>query len=195
MSVNSYKFDDRTEKEFIKDLEKGLKNEATATNIFREILLNSTVENPDVVYVGSDEEGKVSYNSDNKVANVDLFPDYLLKYKESRRIRFNFIEVKLCNPHSREAYFKVKQLEQYKEISNVVILFIMGFSTKNPKFILVEPDEILELGIEPEDVYGKQTIKAPAWRFNWLDFDPSVKRGDLLNTDYIKEFEEINFVK
>jgi hypothetical protein len=111
----------------------------------------------------------------------------LLKYKESRRIRANFIEVKVCNPHSRECYFKVKQLEQYKELDKVVILFVMGFATDNPRFILVNPEEILELDIEPVNVYGKSTIKVPTDRFNWLPFNCEYSFKRLLTRQYIRE--------
>jgi hypothetical protein len=187
MSVNNYKFDSRTKEEFIADMEKGLSAEVQSINIFRDILNNSDVENPEVIYVGSNEEGKISFDSNNEVANVDLFPDYLLKYKESRRIRANFIEVKVCNPHSRECYFKVKQLEQYRELHQVVILFVMGFATSNPKFILVRPDEILNLDIEPESVYGKKTIKVPTDMFNWLSFNRTYSFNRLLTRKYIRE--------
>lgn len=187
MSVNNYKFDSRTKEEFIADMEKGLSAEVQSINIFREILYNSDVESPDLIYVGSNEEGKISYDGNNEIANVDLFPDYLLKYKESRRIRANFIEVKVCNPHSRECYFKVKQLEQYRELHQTTILFVMGFATQNPKFILVNPDEILNIGIEPELVYGKQTIKVPTDRFNWLPFISHYRFNRLLTREYIRE--------
>jgi hypothetical protein len=187
MSVDNYKFDNRTKEEFIADMKKGLSAEVQSINIFRDILNNSDVENPDLVYVGSSEEGKISFDNNNEIANVDLFPDYLLKYKESRRIRANFIEVKVCNPHSRECYFKVKQLEQYKELDKVVILFVMGFATDNPRFILVNPEEILELDIEPVNVYGKSTIKVPTDRFNWLPFNCEYSFKRLLTRQYIRE--------
>jgi hypothetical protein len=186
MSVNSYKFDDRSKEEFIADMEKGLKAEVSAINTLRKILVNSDVENPEVVYCGSDEEGQISYNKNKEVANVDLFPDYLLKYKENRRIRSNFIEVKVCNPHSQECFFKVKQLEQYKELEKVVILFVMGFGTSNPKFVLVKPEEILGLGISPTKVYGKSTIKVPTNRLSWLPFKGDIGYEGLLKKKYIK---------
>lgn len=185
-----YKFDSRTKEEFVSDMEKGLKNEVKAINTFREILSNSTVQNHEVVYVGSDQEGEISYDRDNGIANVDLFPDYLLKYKERRRIRANFIEVKVCNPHSRECYFKVKQLEQYRDLGRVTILFVMGISTSTPKFILVTPEEILNLGIESSVVYGKETIKVPSDYFNWEPFVGDMRhRGNILSKPYIKKEE------
>jgi hypothetical protein len=187
MSVNNYKFDSRTKEQFIADMEKGLKAEVDSINTFRAILSNSSVEHPEIVYVGSDEEGKIAYDENNEVANVDLFPDYLLKYKENRRIRANFIEVKVCNPHSKEAYFKVKQLEQYKDLEKVVILFVMGFDTSTPKFVLVTPEEILNIGIRPVKVYGKYTIKVPTYLFNWEDFsEEKTDRGNILMKEYIK---------
>jgi hypothetical protein len=188
LTNNKYKFDSRNKEQFIADMEKGLKAEVSSINTFREILSNSSVENPEVVYVGSDEEGKITYSKDGDIANVDLFPDYLLKYKEDRRIRANFIEVKVCNPHSRECFFKVKQLEQYKGLDKVVILFVMGFDTSTPKFILVKPEEVLNLGIEPVYVYGKKTIKVPTDAFNWEDFSGNIEdRGNILTKKYIKE--------
>lgn len=186
MSVNNYKFDSRTKEEFIADMEKGLSAEVTSINIFRDILGNSDVENPEIIYVGSDKEGKISFDKNNEVANVDLFPDYLLKYKESRRIRANFIEVKVCNPFSKECYFKVKQLEQYKELDKVVILFVMGYSTPSPKFVLVKPQDIFSLGIEPEEVYGKSTIKVPSDMLNWLPFNGDCNFKWLMSRNYIK---------
>jgi hypothetical protein len=191
MTVNNYKFDDRTKEEFISDMEKGLKAEVKSINVFRDILHNSDVEHPEIVYCGSDEEGQISYDKDNEVANVDLFPDYLLKYKENRRIRANFVEVKVCNPHSQECFFKVKQLEQYKELEKVVILFVMGFDTASPKFILVKPEEILNLGIRPTKVYGKSTIRVPVSRFHWEEFSPHKEdRGNILTKKYIREVRE-----
>jgi hypothetical protein len=188
MAVNNYKFDSRSKEEFISDMERGLKAEVKSIETFRGILANSEVEHPEVMYVGSDEEGKISYDNDNEVSNVDLFPDYLLKYKENRRIRANFIEVKVCNPHSQEAFFKVKQLEQYKELEKVVILFVMGFDTATPKFVLVKPEEILNLGIRPTKVYGKSTIKVPVSRFHWEDFSAEkTNRGNVLTKKYIKQ--------
>jgi hypothetical protein len=187
MSLNNYKFDSRTKEEFVADMEKGLKAEVKCIQVFREILKSSTVENPDVVFVGSEEEGKIAYDGNNEVANVDLFPDYLLKYKENRRIRANFIEVKVCNPHSKECYFKVKQLEQYKDLEKVVILFVMGFDTTTPKFVLVKPEEILGLGIRPVKVYGKDTIKVPTTCLDWEDFSADKDRDNVLQKEYIKK--------
>lgn len=188
MSVNKYKFDNRTKEEFIADMEKGLKAEVDSINTFRKIINNSTVENPEIVFVGSDEEGKVSYDRDNEVANVDLFPDYLLKYKDDRRIRANFIEVKVCNPHSEECFFKVKQLKQYEELEKVLILFVMGYNTSSPKFVLVKPEDILNLGIEPTKIYGKSTIKVSTSYFNWDDFsNVDRQRGNIVKKNYIKE--------
>jgi hypothetical protein len=187
MSVNNYKFDSRTKEEFIADMEKGLSAEVTSIKIFKEILDNSDVENPEVIYVGSDEEGKITYDNNKDVANVDLFPDYLLKYKENRRIRANFIEVKVCNPHSRECYFKVKQLEQYKDLDRVVILFVMGFDTSSPKFTLVKPEDVLSLDIEPVSVYGKSTMKVPTEKLVWLPFNRTYSFNRLLSRKYIKD--------
>lgn len=186
--VDSYKFDERTKEKFIDDMTKGLKNEVVIINTFRKILDNSDIESPDIVYVGSDEEGVIIYDGSDNIANVDLFPDYLLKYKESRRIRANFIEVKVCNPHSREAYFKVKQLEQYKELEKVVILFVMGFATTTPKFALVKPEDILSLDIESEKVYGKDTIKVPASLLRWKDFSSDIKIRNIMNRRYIRRY-------
>ncbi|RPK20011.1 hypothetical protein [Paenibacillus xylanexedens] len=185
-NVNDYKFDDRTKEQFIKDLQDGLKKEVHAINIFREILKTSVVEKPEVIYVGSEEEGVVIYE-DGNVANVDIFPDYLLKYKKHRRIRCNLVEVKVCNPHSKFAYFKKKQLEQYDELDNVVILFVMGISTDSPKFILVTPNQIMNMGIEAERVYGKETYRCNVDLFNWEKFSPIQRDYSLLDKKYIKE--------
>lgn len=182
----NYKMDFRTEKEFIEDLTRGLENEAKVIQKFRNILKNSDIENPEVVFVGSEAEGTVSYDENNKVADVDVFPDYLLKYKEKRRIRFDFIEVKVCNPHSADVYFKVKQLEQYRELGNVSILFVMGFKTRYPMFVLVKPDDILNLGIKPTIVYGKETIVMNAQYFNWETLDILDRDYNLIKKDYIR---------
>lgn len=186
--VNKYKMDDRTEEEFIADMVHGLQNEVFAINRFKEILNKSNVENPEIVHVGSDIEGKICYD-EGEIANIDLFPDYLLKYKEDRKIRFKFVEVKICNPHSDYAYFKVKQLNQYKELGSVLILFVMGWETKYPLFILVSPDSILQLGIKPEMIYGKETIKVHVTDFDWEIFN-IIQEGhvDLLHKKYIKSY-------
>jgi hypothetical protein len=184
--VNKYKFDDRSKEQFIRDLKEGLAKEVQAINIFKEILKNSVIENPEVIYIGSEKEGEVIFEG-NEVANVDLFPDYLLKFKKNRRARVNFIEVKVCNPQSQFAYFKKKQLEQYSEIHDVAILFVMGISTENPKFILVTPEQILNLGIAPELIYGKETYKAHISLFNWEKFEAYDRRYSVVEKSYIKE--------
>lgn len=185
-NVDAYKFDSRSKEEFIKDMEKGLRNEVEVINTFRQILKSTPLENPEIVYTGSEEEGKIKYDGDN-IANVDLFPDYLLKYKnENHRARFNFIEVKVCNPHSRMAYFKKNQLEQFREIGSVLILFVMGVSTREPKFILVTPEQIMNMGIKPELVYGKETYKIHANLFNWEQFETKQRGYSLLNKTYIR---------
>lgn len=185
--LNKYKFDSRTEEEFVKDMKKGLHAEVCCINTFREILNKSDIESPDIVYCGSEKEGEIVYDSTNHVANVDIFPDYLLKYKVRRRIQCNFIEVKVCNPYSRECFFKVKQLEQYRDLGKVLILFVMGFQTDHPKYILVNPMSILNMGIEPTDVYGKKTIKVPTHMFNWYDFRAEENGRNPLRRRYIKE--------
>lgn len=185
-NVDAYKFDSRSKEEFIKDMEKGLKNEVDVINVFREILKHTPVENPEIVYTGSDKEGEIKYDGSN-IANVDLFPDYLLKYKNDiHRSRFNFIEVKVCNPHSRLAYFKKNQLEQFIEIGSVLILFVMGCSTTDPKFILVTPEEIVSMGIKPELIYGKETYKVDARFFNWEQFQVKDRRYNLLDKSYLR---------
>lgn len=183
--VNVYKFDERSKEQFIKDLTDGLKKEVHAINVFREILTQSRIESPEVIYVGSEEEGKIIYDGEN-VANVDIFPDYLLKYKKQRRIRYNLVEVKVCNPQSQYAYFKKKQLEQYDELENVIILFVMGIATDTPRFILVTPKEIMKMGITPEKVYGKETYRVNVNKFNWEKFAPEERAYSVLDKKYIK---------
>lgn len=185
-NVNTYKFDERTQEQFIKELELGLKKEVEAINIFKEVLKTSAIENPEIVYVGSNEEGEVVFDG-SSVANVDIFPDYLLKYKVSRRIRCNLIEVKVCNPHSKFAFFKRRQLEQYNELDNVKILFIMGASTKTPRFVLVSPEEILNMGLTPELIHGKETFKCHVRLFDWENFAPIERDYSILEKKYIKE--------
>lgn len=185
MEIDKYKLDERTKDEFIADMERGLEAEVGAIRTFRRILKNSNIESAEVVYVGSSEEGKISYNEKREIKNVDLFPDYLLKYKDNRRIRANFIEVKVCNPHSDECYFKVKQLDQYLELGNVLILFVMGYDSYSPLFALIRPEDIIELGIEPEKVYGKDTIKVQSNIVNWILFEDYLEVEDLLKRKYI----------
>jgi hypothetical protein len=184
--VNKYKFDDRTKEQFIKDLKDGLEKEVQAINVFKEILKNSAIEHPEILYIGSEKEGEVIYDGDN-VANVDLFPDYLLKYKKNRRARASFIEIKVCNPHSQFAYFKKKQLDQYEELDKVIILFVMGINTESPKFILVTPEQILNMGLAPELIYGKETYRCHISLFNWEKFEPYDRRYSVLDKNYIRE--------
>lgn len=184
--VNKYKFDDRNKEQFIRDLKDGLAKEVQAINVFKEILKNSVIENPEIIYIGSEKEGEVIFEG-NEVANVDLFPDYFLKFKKNRRARCNLVEVKVCNPHSQYAYFKKKQLEQYEELDNVVILFVMGISTETPKFILVTPEQILNMGIAPEVVYGKETFRCSVALFNWEKFEPYERKYSIVEKGYIKE--------
>jgi hypothetical protein len=180
-----YKFDSRTEVEFIKDMEKGLANEVIAIRKFAEILNNSNVENPSIIYVGSEEEGKVLMDGD-KVGNVDIFPDYMVKWKDSvHRIRYSLIEVKICNPNSDFTFFKKKQLEQYVEIDSVMILFVMGFSTTDPEFILVKPDDIISIGGEPELIFGKETFKINKNLFIWDKFQSFQRNYNVLGKNYI----------
>lgn len=185
--VNSYKADSRTKDELVSDMKRGLRNEAVAIRHFENILQNSRVEHPDIVFCGSEKEGEVVLDDNNQVANVDLFPDYLLKYRKHRRAQYKFIEVKICNPHSRLAYFKTKQLEQYRDMGSVLILFVMGFVTPDPKFILVKPEEILSIDIEPEMVYGKETLKIPVSFFRWDEFRVLNRRENLLEKSYVRE--------
>jgi hypothetical protein len=185
--VDKYKFDDRSREEFIADLSNGLKKEVRAINVFKEILCNSKIDSPEVVYVGSDKEGEVLYTN-NEVANVSIFPDYLAKYRDgNRRARYKFIEVKTCENHSRFAYFKKKQILQYDELSNVIILFVMGIEKDDPKFILVSPKQILNLGIEPELIYGKETYRVDASRFSWEELTPKVRDYDVIAKNYIRK--------
>lgn len=186
-NVDPYKLDGRTKDEFIKDLERGLKNEAIAIRKFEEILSNSSgVRTPSIVYIGSDVEGKVETDK-NGIANVSVFPDYLVKYKNnSLRIGYELIEVKVCNPKSPNAYFKKKQIEQYAEINNVLILFVMGMSTTDPNFIIVRPQDILGLGIEPEIIYGKETFRVPVQMFYWEKFQAFERNYNPLTKDYIR---------
>lgn len=184
--VNAYKFDSRTKEKFISDMEDGLAKEVKAIQTFRDILKNSFIECPEVVYVGSQEEGKVIYNG-NEVANVDVFPDYLLKHKICRSIAYSFIEVKICNPRSPYAYFKKKQMEQYKNLDKILILFVMGASTNDPTFMLVSPKQILNMGIEPEVIYGKETFKCSVDLFGWEKFKPIKRKYSVIDKTYIKD--------
>jgi len=184
--VNSYKADARSKDELVSDMTKGLRNEVVAIRHFEKLLEASSVESPSIVYCGSEKEGEVLMEGD-QVANVGLFPDYLLKFRRHRRAQFKFIEVKICNPHSRLAYFKVKQLEQYRDMGSVLILFVMGFDTCDPKYMLVEPEEILKIDIDTELVYGKETMKIPTNFFRWDDFRQFNRKANPLEKSYIKE--------
>jgi hypothetical protein len=184
--VNAYKLDSRSKEEFIKDMERGLKNEVEVIKTFRQILKATTLANAEVTYTGSDEEGKIKFDGDS-IANVDLFPDYLLKYKSrSHRLRFKFIEVKVCNPHSKMAYFKKNQLEQFRDMGSVLILFVMGIDTPDPKFILVTPEQIMNMGFAPESVYGKDTYKIHVKHFDWESFEVFDRDYNLLDKQFIK---------
>ena len=186
-NVNKYKFDERTKEKFIEEMQKGLEREVQAIGVFKEILNNSRIENPEIIYVGSQEEGKIAYDGED-IANVDIFPDYLLKYKQNRSPKFKFIEVKICNPQSDFAYFKKKQIDQYIKLESVIILFVMGMATEQPKFILIRPKDILNLGLQAEKIYGKETYKADATLFDWEIFEPFERNYSVLYRQYIKEW-------
>jgi hypothetical protein len=185
-SINEFKMDNRTKEEFIADMEKGLSNEVRAIKELRLILKNSKVEKPSVIYVGSEKEGEIEFDDNNEVADVDTFPDYLLKYKKQGRIRARFLEVKTCNPHSHNMFFKVSQIHQYCEIPDVLILFIMGASTKFPMYTLVKPQDIVDLKLQPQLVYGKKTYIVPKDNFHWEVFSHEIARDfNIIEKDYL----------
>jgi hypothetical protein len=84
------------------------------------------------------------------------------------------------------AYFKKNQLEQFRDMGSVLILFVMGIDTPDPKFILVTPEQIMNMGFAPESVYGKDTYKIHVKHFDWESFEVFDRDYNLLDKQFIK---------
>ena len=182
--ILKHKADSRTPEQLKEELKRAIEEEKKIISEFELILKMGGLKSYSFVPTGSDG---VELDENNQVADIDLFPDYLIKYKtEDNKMHFSFIEIKISRPKSKEAYFKVKALMQYRELGNVIILFVMGFQEKNPEFILIRPEQIFNLKLKPELVYGKETFKVPYSYFEWHPFKFDFKNKlDLLSYNFI----------
>lgn len=151
---DKYRFDNRTEKEFKKDIKDG--------NRIERMLLERwlpTVGNPSYRDTGCGNDGEFL-----EIEDVNTDPDF---YVEG----IGHVEVKFCRPVPRNFHLKVSQIRQYIE-HNAQLLMVLGAGCEFPKYSLISVDDLRFLleacdHVACRQFGNKKAIRVPAEWITW----------------------------
>lgn len=157
----SYRRDNRSLKQFKKDIEHGTKTEAEIIQMYAEYFEEKYALFVDVKDNGCDNSGKYL-----KASEINTGADYLLNGR--------LVEVKFNNEKLDYFHFKKQQLESYLE-QGAVVLWVNGWETKRPRFTVLRRKHLLQIQrrgklVSFEGWGGKKCYRLYAEDYNWYSF-------------------------
>jgi len=151
---NSYRFDNRTQAQFARDIKDGNRIER---KLLERWLL--TIGNPKYEDNGCGNDGRYL-----TLEQVTVDPDFKVN-------GVGFVEVKFCRPMPKSFHLKVSQLNKYIA-QNAQLLMVLGAATECPKYTLISVDDLKYLLEACEHVvchqFGdKKSIVVPCEWITW----------------------------
>ena len=129
----SYRFDNRSEQEFIKDIEERTLREHELFLAWLRYIKYTTDHRPKYRNVGCGKKGE--YIKNEKVSTA---VDFLVE-------GYGLVEVKFATPMLMKYFhLKVRQLKSYQS-QQATILMVNGAGTKNPTFTMISPLALAEI--------------------------------------------------
>lgn len=112
-----------------------------------------------------DQTGIPLIIEDNGVDNTGEFTEEATTDADFKVGRL--IDVKYEDPNMQRFHLKVNQVQSYLK-QNAVILFVMGFDTKTPKYTWIEPKDIINN--ETEIFWQKKCYILRKRDYKWRDY-------------------------
>jgi hypothetical protein len=153
-SRDKYRFDDRTEDQFKREIKAGNYIERS---LFKRWL--ATIGNPPHRETGCGMNGEFL-----EFDKVSTEPDFFVE-------GIGAVEVKFCRPVPQEFHLKISQIEQYIQ-QNAQLLMVLGAGLENPKYTLISVDDLKFLLAACDHVVcrqfgNKKAIRVPADWIQW----------------------------
>lgn len=163
----NYRFDKRTQEEFIQDIEKSSKVEHQLMEKYVNWLNIKYPGEYSFIDNGIDNTGKFILNS----KDVTLEADFILKHKNQNKPDRK-IEIKHCNPDRSSFHLKIPHIEHCVN-DDVCIVNWMGVETENPRFCILTPKDLKLLLIngERKQFWHKPCIRCKCNDFEWYSLN------------------------
>jgi hypothetical protein len=170
--VENYRFDNRTQSQFMQDIETGNYRERLAITLFKNYLRREFAFTGVIKENGCDMSG--TFIADTK--KVSTGADYVVGEAELP------LEVKTSVGHTVSIYIKAQQLDSYIR-QGASILYVNGIEQDVPAFTLWTVDELqqmketLPIVIPPMNINGgRPSHKINACNYEWRTFGGKVKQ-------------------
>jgi hypothetical protein len=154
-----YRLDHRTVDQFERDIKECSTIEKRIIDNYCRMLYEQSGNFPNITNNGVDNSGNLITNKVNSNA------DYL--------INDVLIEVKFCRKDQKRFHFKTSQLKSYIE-QKAKMLFVNGYETDKPRFIIVDPEDMGKWLREKESFiffpWKKEVIQVSENEVNWSDW-------------------------
>jgi hypothetical protein len=157
-----YRFDDRTEKEFRKDIKDRTLQERSLFLLWLDLIESKTGKRPTYQDTGCGKTGEFLEDKD-----VSTAPDFEVD-------GYGKLEVKFSKPMlDRVFHLKAGQVKSYKE-SGATILMVNGADSETPKFTLLTTEALASVVEDCRVVSwagfgGKMSYRIPVDKFIWRD--------------------------
>lgn len=167
MKSNNYRFDKRTEQEFVNDI-------AEATSIEKglmELYVDDLNRRQGNLYSYSNHGVDNSGNYIPDIKHVNSKADFILHKRGSRD---RLIEIKFSKPTTSTFHLKVSQLESYIKQDCCIVMF-MGVDSENCSYTILLPKNYrnyIDAG-EKKRMWGKDCIRFKVKDFTWYKVNKS----------------------
>lgn len=157
--MNSYRFDYRSEEQFVRDIKSRTLEERALFECWLDLIEKETGNRPAFKDTGCGKDGNLL--QDNEVSTD---PDFDVN-------GFGLVEVKFSKPKIKDNFhLKVSQVKQYLK-KNVTILMVNGSDT-TPEFTMLKADALKNISKFCEKVCfggfgGKLSYRIPIGMFIW----------------------------
>jgi hypothetical protein len=170
--MENYRYDNRTQDQFIQDIKKGTARERLAISLFKNYLRREFGFTGVIKENGCDMSG--AFIEDGRKVSTEA--DYLVGEAQLP------LEVKTSAGHIINIHIKAKQLDSYIR-QGASILYVNGIEQNVPAFTLWTVEElkhmreILPTVIPPRNINGgKLSYRINALDYHWRTFGGDVKR-------------------
>jgi hypothetical protein len=156
--VDAYRRDTRNETQFKQDIQDGTRKEREIAEKYVKKIEEGTGILLKLVDNGCDNSGRWI-----KADKISTRADFILGGKP--------LEVKFSDPWSNLFHLKVSQIESYIR-QKAYLLFVNGYNTSKPKYVLFLPHELIKLTEtkSPVTYWEKPCYELFANEFRWEDF-------------------------
>lgn len=130
--------DNRTTKQFAKDIKECTKIERTLMTMYVDWLNSKVTDENKYTFVDNGVDNSGKYIAKDHKVTMDA--DFLLLRKGRPAYK---IEIKFCRTENKNFHLKTSQLEYYIQ-NNVAVVNFMDVDGANPRFCILKPDDLAQ---------------------------------------------------